>query len=200
LHLRGTFKSVTSTEVPLSHTSLNSGDVFILDLGLKIIQWNGSKSNGAERVKAGQLARAIDDERKGLATVEVIVEGEANAEFWAALGGQGPVAADVQNDHTLKSKAPVLNRLSDASGTLTFTQVGHGKLHRGLLASDDTFILDNGAEIFAWIGKRASPNERKLAIQYAQQYLNNNGLPPHTPITRILEGGENEIFETSFAA
>ena len=75
LHVRGTFKSVTSTQVPLSFRSLNSSDVFILDLGMKIIQWNGSKSNGAERNKAAQIARAIDDERKGLPTVEVISEG-----------------------------------------------------------------------------------------------------------------------------
>jgi len=199
LHVRGTFKSVTSNQVPLSHRSLNSGDVFILDLGLKLIQWNGSKSNGAERNKAAQLCRAIDDERKGLATVEVISEGEAAPEFWAGIGGQGPVALDAP-EHTLKSHAPVLNRLSDASGTFTFAEVGRGKLNRNLLSSDDAFILDTGAEVFAWVGKRASPNERKFAVQFAQQYLNSNGLPAQTPISRILEGGENEIFEHSFAA
>jgi len=173
--------------------------VFILDLGLKIIQWNGSKSNGAERNKAAQLARAIDDERKGLAHVEVLSEGENAPEFWAALGGQGAVAAE-STSHTLKAHEPVLNRLSDASGQLTFTEVARGKLNKSHLASDDTFILDTGSEIFAWIGRGASVNERKLAIQYAQQYLNSHGLPPQTTISRILEGGENEIFEHAFAA
>lgn len=200
LHIRGTFKSITCNEVPLSHQSLNSGDVFILDLGMKIIQWNGSKSNGAERSKAAQMSRAIDDERKGLPTVEVMSEGEANAEFWAALGGEGPVAPDFTPSVSLHHHEPVLTRLSDASGSMTFNEVGRGKLSKDLLSSDDVFVLDNGSEIFAWIGKGASVNERKFAVQFAQQYLNARALPAQTPITRILEGGENEIFETSFAA
>lgn len=199
LHVRGTFKSITSSQVPLSTSSLNSSDVFILDLGLKIIQWNGSKCNGAERNKAAQLSRAIDDERKGLATVEVISEGEETDEFWGPLGGQGPIAAEAHSTH-LQAHEPVLNRLSDASGSLQFSEVGNGKLSRDLLSSDDAFILDTGAEIFAWIGKGASENERKFAVQFAQQYLNTKSLPPQTPITRILEGGENEVFATCFAA
>ena len=36
---------------PMSRKSLKSGDVFILDLGLKLYQWNGSKSNKDERTK-----------------------------------------------------------------------------------------------------------------------------------------------------
>ena len=65
LHVKGTFKtsiswlfehivtfdSVSCIQVPLSHTSLNSGDVFILDCGLMLYQWNGSKSSGAEKNK-----------------------------------------------------------------------------------------------------------------------------------------------------
>ena len=115
------------------------------------------------------------------------------------MGGQGAIAVDAP-EHTLKSHPPVLNKLSDASGRFVFTEVGRGRLNKNVLVSDDAFILDTGAEIFAWIGKRASPNERRFAVQFAQQYLNNNGLPAQTPITRILEGGENEVFETSFAA
>jgi gelsolin len=200
LHVRGTFKSVTSSQVPLAVSSLNSGDVFILDLGLKIYQWNGAGSNGAERNKAAQLCRAIDDERKGLASVEVINEGENHPDFWAALGGRGAIAASGAPAHTLAHHAPILHRLSDASGSLVFTEVGRGKLNHNLLSPDDAFILDTGAEIFAWIGKRASPNERKFAVQYAQNYLLSHHLPPQTPICRILEGGENEIWETSFSA
>jgi len=202
LHVRGTFKSVTSHQVPLSHQSLNSGDVFILDLGLKIVQWNGSKSNGAERNKAAQLTHAISDERKGHATVEVISEGEPAADFWGALGGEGPIAADVPAEYRPNAHDPVLNRLSDnnASHVLSFTEVGRGKLHKGLLSSDDTFILDTGSEVYAWIGRSASASEKKFAIDYAQKYLHQAGKDPKTHITRILEGGENEVWEHSFAA
>jgi len=200
LHLRGNFKSITCNEVPLSHKSLNSGDVYIVDLGLKLIQWNGSKSNGAERIKAAQLVRAIEEERNGHPRVEVISEGEQHEEFWATLGGEGPIAPDFQPSVTLTVREPVLNRLSDSSGKFAFNEVGRGRLTKRLLASDDVFILDTGAQIYAWIGKQTTPNERKFAVQYAQEYLHNHNLPPQTPITRILEGGENEVFQISFAA
>jgi gelsolin len=201
LHVRGnSFKSVTCNQVPLARSSLNSGDVFILDLGMKIFQFNGSKSSGAERNKAAQIARAIDDERKGLPTIEVLDEPDNCPEFWNVLGGKGPIAADYTPVNVLQHHAPILLRLSDASGRLTFTEVGRGRINRNALSSDDAFILDTGSEIFAWIGKRASPNERKLAMQYAQNYLSSKNLPLQTPLCRILEGGENEIFEASFAA
>lgn len=46
----------------MSWKSFNRGDVFLLDLGQLIIQWNGPESNRAERLKVrrggGQLPRA----------------------------------------------------------------------------------------------------------------------------------------------
>lgn len=36
-------------------------------------------------------------------------------------------------------------------------------------------------------------------MQYAMDYLKNKGLPLWLPITRILEGGENEVFLTYLA-
>jgi hypothetical protein len=40
LQVKGKGSQIRVTQVPLSHASLNSGDVFILDLGLKIHQWS----------------------------------------------------------------------------------------------------------------------------------------------------------------
>lgn len=51
LHVCGTIKNVRVVEVPMSASSLNSGDVFILDMGLTVHQWNGKQSNVAERNK-----------------------------------------------------------------------------------------------------------------------------------------------------
>lgn len=38
-------------QVELSWNSFNLGDVFLLDLGRVVIQWNGPESNKAERMK-----------------------------------------------------------------------------------------------------------------------------------------------------
>lgn len=84
------------TEVPLSSSSLNSGDVFVLDLGLRLIQWQGASCSGPERQKAAALMQAIDDERGGKPVKIQITETDKDtekevAEFWQALGGKGPI-------------------------------------------------------------------------------------------------------------
>jgi hypothetical protein len=72
------------------------------------------------------------------------------------------------------------------------------KITRALLDSDDVFIFDIGFEVFVWVGRGASKLERRTALQYAQDYLMAYKKPLHTPISRVLEGGENEVFELSF--
>ena len=38
-------------QVAFTEKSLKSDDVFVLDKGLEIIQWNGAGSNGMEKIK-----------------------------------------------------------------------------------------------------------------------------------------------------
>jgi len=201
LHMKGKRK-VRVTQVPFERASLNSGDVFILDAGLKLFQFNGKKSSPAERSKAAQTCRAIADERKGLAKIEVLEEGDKTPEFWKHLGGEGPIktaeegGSDEDADKGVDEKR--LFHLSDATGKMVFKEIANGSAcKRNLLNSDDVFILDTGAEVLAWIGKGASPDEKKKALGFAQDYLKTYNRPAYLPIARILEGGENEVFENA---
>jgi hypothetical protein len=199
LHIKGRTKHRVE-EVPLSYKSLNSGDSFLLDGGLKLHVWQGKSSNVGEKHKAIQVANAIRDERVEVAPVEthINVEGEETEEFWNLLGGKGPIAgADVAGDDFEQQRAGVrrLCRLSDASGHLTFTEIATGDaVKENLLDGNDVFIFDTGAEVFAWVGRRASGAERKNALQYAQDYLQKYNRPPYLSIAKIFEGGENEVF------
>jgi len=155
-------------------------------------------------MKGAQLCRALADERKGLPRIQVLEEsGKDLAEFWTTLGGQGPIktAEEGGDDSEFeKSSTKILFRLSDASGTMEFKEVGKGPaVKRALLDSSDVFILDTGAEVFAWIGKGSSVDEKKKAMHFAQEYLQKFNRPLFTPISRILEGAENNVFESSFA-
>jgi len=206
LHLKGK-KKVRVTQVELSGKSLNSGDVFILDHGMMIYQWNGSKAGPSEKMKGAQLSRALDDERKGLPKVLVFEEsskgGDDQKPFWDALGGRPDsikTAEEGGNDADAeKGGDKRLFRLSDASGSIKFEKVAEGAaVKKSLLDGNDVFILDTGAEVFAWIGKGASDQEKKHAMGFAQQYLADFKRPAYLPISRILQGGENEVFETSF--
>jgi len=211
LHLKGK-RRVKARQVALSCDSLNDGDVFILDNGLTVYQWNGSKSGGMERAKGAELSRAIDDgEREGKATVVVLdhkTTSDSGAEmqaFYKLLGGHSKIkeADEVAADDVYEKAAggeKKLFRLSDASGKLEFTEVATGNAcTKDKLKSSDVFILDAGAEVIAWVGSGSSANERKNALGFAQHYLDQSGKPGVLPISKIYEGGENEVIRAYMA-
>lgn len=198
MQLKGRRK-IRVTEVPLERASLNSGDVFILDKGMQVFQWNGSKSGPGEKLKGAQLSKAIADERA--AKLKVLEENDTEEDFWSTIGGQGSVKSaeeggEDQAAEGVALKEKTLFHLSDATGKMVFQQVATGgQCKKSLLKSEDVFILDTGMEVFAWIGKGASVDEKSKALSFAQDYLTNNKRPPQTPITRIIEGAESQLFK-----
>jgi len=79
---------------------------------------------------------------------------------------------------------------------MSFTQVPFKK---SSLLEDDVFVCAVGPTVYAWCGSRATTNEKKAGLSFAQQYLNNHqDLPKATPIIRILSGAENEEFLSYF--
>lgn len=199
LQLKGK-RNVRLREVPLAAASVNSGDVFILDLGMLLLQFNGSKSAGVERSKAAEICRAIDRERGEKPEVKVFEEGDKDMpKEWVEKLGKGPYAsAQAGGDDLAYDKQPSgkkLIKLSDASGKLVMTPVGEGAaVTFKSLDTNDVFIVDIGTEVFAWIGKKASAGERKLGMKYAQMYLKEAKRPETLPISRVLEGAENLWF------
>jgi len=51
-------------EVPITGDSLNEGDVFVLDMGLKIYVWSGKDCNMHEKLKATEIAQNIKDHER----------------------------------------------------------------------------------------------------------------------------------------
>lgn len=64
LHVKGR-RNIRVQQTKLAWSSMNSGDVFILDAGMKIWLWLGSKSGRVERIKGYEVARRIRDEERG---------------------------------------------------------------------------------------------------------------------------------------
>ena len=72
LHVKGR-RNIRVQQTRLAWSSMNSGDVFILDLGLEIYVWNGKESGRLEKIKGLDVARRIrDEERGGKASLEVV--------------------------------------------------------------------------------------------------------------------------------
>ncbi|KAJ3071139.1 hypothetical protein HDU98_005787 [Podochytrium sp. JEL0797] len=199
---------ITVTEVPISHKSLNSGDVFVLDADKAIYCWIGSAAKGMEKMKAQEIARRIEGERQG--RVEVVVYDETDTDsspFWTALGGKGPVtsAADAQRAIQRPAGEKTLVRLTDRTpgNKLAYrVEAKASAIKKSQLDSNDVFICDDGSHVFVWIGRKSDAAERKNAMKFASDYLAAHHRPLTIPITRIMEGTESQSvsFNAAFAA
>jgi len=196
--VKGKGSHIAIHEVSLLRDSLNSGDVFILDTGKKIFQWNGSSSSGVEKNKASTLANHIANDHGGHLTV--LDEDDDNDDFWSVLGGKGPIksADSGGSDASVQANTKKLLKISEANGKLNVAEVATGKISKSLLEDKDVFILDIGEEVYVWIGKNASVGEKSKGLHFAEKYLRHAGRPEHTSISRVLHGGEPEHFLAAF--
>lgn len=62
LHLKGK-RNIRAAEVDVKASSLNEGDVFLLDMGLKLFLWCGKEANSAEKGKGVEMMTAIYNTR-----------------------------------------------------------------------------------------------------------------------------------------
>jgi hypothetical protein len=198
LHIKGKMNKTVVRRVKLAVSSLNEGDVFILDLGKTLYQFNGSSAGIGEKSKAAQLTRSIDDERGSKVAVHVVSSADNDEGFWSVLGGKGAVksAAEGGNDADASVEKKSLIKLTDESGKMEFFPV---ECKKSSLEDDEVFIFDCISTIWIWVGKVASANERKQGLFHAAEYLKSKPeRPAGTPICRVLQGAENEEFEASW--
>ncbi|KAJ3113852.1 hypothetical protein HDU96_002849 [Phlyctochytrium bullatum] len=189
-------------EVPITFKSLNSGDVFIYDSGVSVLQWNGKSASGMEKAKAAEFARKLSDDRKGLAKVKVFDEGDSEtSQFFEAIGGSGPImsAEEANKARQLPPFEKTLFRLSDASGKLSFKEEAKGTIKKSHFDSKDVFVYDIGIQVFVWLGSKSSKEEKKASLHHAIEYLKFNNRPLTLTITRVLEGAEQQTAAFSSA-
>lgn len=184
--VRKTAHTIKCTAVPCNVASLHHGDCFVLDAGKVVYSWHGDNSSPFEKAKCTTVAANMASSRNGKA----VHQQGADDAFWAALAG---AEADVRQEG---EDAPAeeeigegkLFKLSDATGELVVNEVGRGDLTRSMLDTNDVFLVDTGAEIFIWAGLGASDKEKSSAFATADNYLQQNARPMHTPVHFYREG------------
>lgn len=202
MHCKGKNNRVRVEQCDLTVASLNKGDAFILDNGLTLYQWNGPGAGVAEKNKARDIRLGLSDVRNGRCKSLVLDGAEDEPAFWALLGADATPAmsdiAEASDDAKVEEFEKVAFRISDDSGELLCEEIGRGaSVTREIFGSTDAYILDVGAHIFAFIGIRASKQERSSAIKYATNYMEKNGRPMWTPVVRVLEGGSTASFDAA---
>uniref|UniRef100_A0A671P0J1 Villin-1 n=1 Tax=Sinocyclocheilus anshuiensis TaxID=1608454 RepID=A0A671P0J1_9TELE len=203
LHVKGN-KHVVAGEVEMSWNSFNQGDVFLLDLGSLIIQWNGPKSNRMERLRGMNLAKDIRDRERGGRAQVTVVEGddeksseEAMKLMIQALGEKKHIR-DAIPDNIVDEKLKT-HVLKNAQGNLVVQEVAVKPLTQDLLKTEDCYLLDQGGiKIFIWKGKKASKTERAESLKKAEAYIKAKGYPASTYVETVSEGAESSVFKQLF--
>ncbi|CAG2120301.1 unnamed protein product, partial [Medioppia subpectinata] len=188
LQVRGTNQYNTkAVEVHPSASSLNSNDVFVLLTQETTYLWAGRGSLGDEREMAKSIA-----EHKGNEGNEVLLvsEGQEKSEFWDAIGGKEEYSNDKRLQLSDDPHSARLFQCSNASGNFSIEEIPN--FDQSDLIQDDVMILDAWEALFVWIGNLSNREERKLALEAAQQYLNTDPSERDvdTPIIVIKQGYE----------
>ncbi|KAF4390902.1 hypothetical protein F8388_005715 [Cannabis sativa] len=172
--------------VPFARSSLNHDDIFILDTKSKIFQFNGCNSSIQERAKALEVVQYIKDTyHDGKCEVAAVEDGKLMAdpeagEFWGFFGGFAPLPKKAASDED-KTIEPVEADL----------------LTRELLDTNKCYLLDCGIEVFVWMGRSTSLDERKAASG-ASEELVSGANRPKSHIIRVIEGFETVMFRSKF--
>lgn len=182
---KGDNKRITCTQVSLKRGNLTSDDVFIIDNGLNIYQWNGSKCSHDEKFKAATEVTKLGDKRPG--SKQHVVEERSCGENHPAVKILGPGKSKDKGEEP-KGEKKVFRIKDDAEDR--FEEIGSGDdISKDLLGSDDVFIINTGEHVYCWVGKGASVDERRNGMPYACNYLSKTETP-WLPISVVGEGKE----------
>ncbi|XP_061361505.1 villin-4-like isoform X1 [Gastrolobium bilobum] len=188
-------------EVPFARSSLNHDDIFILDTESKIFQFNGSNSSIQERAKALEVVQYIKDTyHDGKCEVAAIEDGKLmsdseTGEFWGFFGGFAPLPRKTVNDDDKPADSHPPKLLCVEKGKAD--PIETDSLTKELLDTNKCYILDCGLEVFAWMGRNTSLDDRKSASRAADELVSVTDRPK-SQIIRIIEGFETVMFRSKF--
>lgn len=203
-------KNIRVKQVDPTIASMNEGDCFILDVGKTIYVFVGTDSKRVERLKAISAANDIrDQDHSGRGKVLIIDETATDGEvedFFEALGGgtrddvpDESVAGSDDEFESGQERTVNLHKVSDQTGSVQITPISSKPLKQSYLDTNDCFVLETGAaNIYVWVGKRCTTNEKNQAMSKAQQFIQSKNYPSWTQVQRVVEGAEPSAFKQYF--
>ena len=192
--------------VPLSYKSLDPRFAFLLDDGMKLYLWNGSKCNPVTRSKARLFTEKINKyERKFQAELIQIKQSEETTAFWEYLGGPPEEKYEIK-EHVAENEVnnpvkPKLYKVGIGMGYLELPQVEisyTGHLKRTLLDTKGVYILDCFTDVFVWIGRKSTRLVRTAALKLSSSLQEMVIRPEYAIVSSILEGTESQVFKSKF--
>ena len=209
--------SIHLEPVPLSDDSLDPRHVFLVDAGLKIYVWYGTKCKNLLKSKARLMAEKINkNERKDKGSISIFIQGHEPSDFWRILSdldinpdGEEEDEEDAIDQrsppkpHVPDSFTPVIPRLYIVGlgmGYLELPQVEvpANKMKQDHLQTKNVYILDCYSDVFVWVGKKSTRLVRAAALKLSSELFAMLIRPEFAMIHRVSEGTESQVFKSKF--
>jgi len=195
-HIVGERKQISVTQIPFKKGNLNSEDVFVIDCGLRIYQFNGETANKDEKFRATMYVNQMKGERQGKPRLDILEEKSISPShrFYKLL----PEGKSSEKEEPAENTDEIL-QVSDAAGRMEISSLCKGELDRSKLNSADAFLVSTPKHLFVYIGKEASITERRSSMGFAHKYLQDKP-NPFVPVTVLMEGQtqRDEEFDKAF--
>lgn len=177
-------------------SSLDSGDVFLLETPKSAMIWAGKDSVSEEYEQAERLAALLCPGRE-MVRVDETNEGEL---FWEALGGKTEYNTIDHMDRPILQPRVFHVVFHPSRGIRARAFEIFDFEHKDLI-SDDVMLLDSGDEVYVWVGKEAEKDEIDSGLAMAKQFLDSDPTPrnaDNSVIITIKEGREPDAFIAIF--
>ncbi|XP_042294344.1 protein flightless-1 homolog [Sceloporus undulatus] len=181
---------------------LNSEFCFILKVPFEssdnqgiVYTWVGRAADPDEAKLAEDIMNHMFDDSY---SKQVINEGEEPENFfWVGIGTQKPYDGDAEY-----MKYSRLFRCSNEKGYFAVSEKC-SDFCQDDLADDDIMLLDNGREVYMWVGSQTSQVEIKLSLKACQVYIQHmRSKDPSRPrkLRLVRKGNEPPVFTHCFHA
>jgi len=183
-------------EIKLDGSLVNSGNVYILDAGVNLYQWTGSKASVGEKTRGAQVTSSMRDDREAHAKVQVDIFDETDAAepFWKALGGRGTATTKKNDDEDWeKDQFKKWYVVTITSNKATFGEQT-GKISKSGFDTKQMYVVDVGRHVFVWRGTGLAADAKKHAMRFGIDYLSAFSRPNFLPVSVQKEGAETALF------
>ncbi|KAI5474660.1 hypothetical protein MNV49_002680 [Pseudohyphozyma bogoriensis] len=189
-------RHVKVVEVDVGKERLRKGNVYVLDWGDELMQWNGGEAHPMEKAKAAETARRWADQRGGHTTLRVFDDGQGDTSFFLALGVP---ANELPLRIPSAPKAPLTaSTVSSPLTILDLITTPPTPLPSFLPLATSLILIINpptsSSPHYIWVGSEVLEADRRAAMSLAMRAVVETGVAVGKAIAVVKAGREGKEF------
>lgn len=200
--------TVRVLQVPLHASSLNNGDIFLLDNGMTIYQFNAPEADFKERRRAMEIVEQdIKAARDGLPDI-IFLDGDevfSCDAFWELLGGKVDELPPPDSDRDVDAEDVDLSgtkklfKISDEEGLVMSLEKEDSDISESDINDEDVWVIACGGQCFIYIGESTSQDEKFYVWNNCDKILLAADLDPGAATSFLSKDSDAATWSKVFA-